>query len=129
MTVLIVDDHQEFRDRFMAYIARRQDLHVVGVANNGLEAVQTAIQLQPNLIFMDISLPKKNGLQAMREILLKLPRTKIVIVTIHSNHEYVNQSLRMGASGYLLKNKFLKEFDDMIASVLRGETYICPHLA
>lgn len=124
--ILLADDHAILRSGLKALLNMEPDLEVVGEASNGREAVQLAKQLNPDIIVMDISMPEMDGLQAAEEIhQLGLP-CRIVMLTVHADEDYLFQTLRMGASGYVLKSSADTELIDAIRTAHRGEVFLYP---
>lgn len=124
--ILLADDHAILRSGLKALLNMEADLEVVGEASNGREAVQLAKQLTPDVIVMDISMPEMDGLQAAEEIhQLGLP-CRIVMLTVHADEDYLFQTLRMGASGYVLKSSADTELIDAIRTAHRGEVFLYP---
>ncbi len=122
--ILIVDDHQLILNGISDMLRPIKHFKIVGRATNGEEAVNKALILKPDLIFMDISMPVMNGIEATKIIIQKLPSTKILALTQHEEIEYVKQILKSGGSGYLLKNSKKDEFIEAIESVLSGKHYL-----
>ena len=116
MRVLIVDDHALVRSG-IASLLRASDIEVVGEASNGLEAVEQAIRLRPDIILMDIKMPGCNGLQATQLIKEELPQAKIVMVTAFDDDEDLFEAMKNGAVGYILKNVKAEEFIELLSSV------------
>ena len=104
LTVLLVDDHALVRRGFRRILEDEPSLQVVGEASDGLEAVQLAEQLHPQVIVMDCALPQMNGIEATRRILAKFPDIAILMLSMHSEDTLVRQALEAGARGYILKN-------------------------
>ena len=102
--VLIVEDHTILREGLRSLLSSHQDLEVVGEAENGLEAIRIAEKLLPNLILMDLSMPRMGGIEAVREIKKRQPKTKILILTVNDSEEYILAALKAGADGYILKD-------------------------
>lgn len=124
--ILLADDHAILRSGLKALLNMEADLEVVGEASNGREAVLMAKQLSPDVIVMDISMPEMDGLQAAEEIhRLGLP-CRIVMLTVHADEDYLFQTLRMGASGYVLKSSADTELIDAIRTAHRGEVFLYP---
>lgn len=126
--VLIVDDHALFRDG-IASLLRARGYEVVGEASNGLEAVQKARQLRPDLILMDICMPRMGGLEATRIIKAELPEVRVVILTVSEDEENLFEAIKSGAQGYLLKKLKSEVFFDLIGGVTEGEAPISPRMA
>ena len=103
ISVVIVDDHQVVLDGFMARLELEPDIEVVGTASNGLEAIEVAKHLQPDVILMDISMPIMNGIEATGVIKEERPESKILMLTMHDNREYIMKVMQAGAVGYMLK--------------------------
>jgi DNA-binding NarL/FixJ family response regulator len=118
--VLVVDDFAGFRDAICSMLRDRPDLLVVGEASDGLEAVRKAEDLQPDLIVLDLSLPKLNGLEATRRIRTLSPKSKIIIASLESSADFVWEALRSGAAGYVIKAEIFNQLLPAIDAVLQG---------
>lgn len=127
--ILIVDDHQLILNGISDMLRPEKHYKIVGRAANGEEAVKKALLLKPDLIFMDISMPVMNGIEATKIIIKELPSIKILALTQHEELEYVKQILKSGGSGYLLKNSKKNEFIDAIESVLSGKHYLSKQIS
>ncbi len=127
--VLLVDDHALFREGLASIIASQTDFEVVGEANDGLEALVKARELQPDLILMDIEMAGGDGLEATRQIKQELPQVSIVILTVREDEQKLFTAIRNGAQGYLLKNMRAKEILAMLRGVMQGQAAIPPVLA
>src|ERR1700761_6980042 len=103
ISVLLADDHAIVRQGLRMLIEAHEDIEIVGEATTGREAVQIASSCSPDVVVMDIAMPRLNGVQATQQILKASPRTKVLILSAHSDPEYVEQVLETRASGYLLK--------------------------
>lgn len=119
--VVLVDDQKMIRQGFGYVINVQPDMTVVGEAENGEEAVQVVLAERPDVVLMDVQMPKKTGIEATREIMAELPQTKVVILTTFDVHEYVFEGIRAGAVGYLLKDSDAQEMLDVIRAAQRGE--------
>ncbi len=128
MRVLLADDHPLFRDG-LAALLRAHGMTVVGEANNGVEALELARAIKPELILMDVNMPQMDGLEATRRIKAEVPETKIVILTVSDEDENLFQAIKFGAEGYLLKNLQSQAFFELIDGIARGEAPISPELA
>jgi two-component system, NarL family, response regulator NreC len=128
LRILIVEDYQILREGLRSLFSSNPDFEVAGEAGNGEEAIQLAEKLRPHLVLMDLSMPKTNGLTAIREIKKKFPQTKILVLTVHKAEEYVFDSLRMGADGYALKDSTYDVLTTAMKNVLKGKTYISPEI-
>jgi DNA-binding NarL/FixJ family response regulator len=121
LRILLVDDHVLFRKGVAALLASRQDMQVVGEAGDGLEAIAVARDTLPDVILMDIGMPKRDGLEATRRIKWEMPHTKIVMLTVSDDDHHLFEAIKSGAQGYLLKNLEPYQLYDMLESVSRGE--------
>jgi DNA-binding NarL/FixJ family response regulator len=127
--VLLADDHALFREGLASIIAGQPDMVIVGEAGDGLEAVVKALNLRPDLILIDITMPGGNGLEATRKIKEDLPDTVIVVLTVHADEEKLFEAIKNGAQGYLLKDIRSETMLELIRGALRGEAAITPVLA
>ena len=124
--ILLADDHLVLRSGLRALLNMEPDFEVVGEASNGREALELAQTLRPDIIVMDISMPEMDGLQAAEEIQrLDLP-CRLVMLTVHAGEEYLFQTLRLGASGYVLKSSADTELIDAIRTANRGDVFLYP---
>ncbi|HEY5902573.1 MAG TPA: response regulator transcription factor [Anaerolineales bacterium] len=123
MRVLVVDDHSLFRDGLISLL-KAADYDVIGEAGDGESAVREALRLHPDLILMDINMPRMNGLDALRLIRGQLPETKVVILTVSEIGETLLEAIEAGANGYLLKNLDSHAFIASLHSLERGEAAI-----
>ena len=126
--ILIVDDHSVLRAGIRALLDVQPDFEVIGEAGNGQEALACVRELQPDIVLMDIGMPGMDGLAATREIKSFQPNTKILILTQHENKEYVLPSLKIGASGYVLKRADGDELLQAIRRLFAGETFFDPRV-
>jgi len=115
--VLVVDDHAILRDGIRSILESQEDIIVVGEASDGAEALEYVSNLLPDLVLMDISMPKTNGLEATRLIKERFPQVKVLILTQHDNREYIAPALGAGASGYVLKRSGRREMLNAIRQV------------
>jgi len=125
---LLVDDHALFRAG-LASLLRAWGIDVAGEGSNGDEAIACARTLRPDVIFMDINMPGRDGLEATRAIKAELPDVRIVMLTVSSEDHDLIEAVKSGAEGYLLKNLQEAQFADMVARVERGEPVFSPSLA
>ncbi len=119
--ILLADDHSLFRKGVAAALAGQPGLQVVGEASDGLEAVAMARELAPDLVLMDVSMPKMNGLKAIARIKAELPQLKVVMLTFSEEDKDLFEAIKCGAEGYLLKNIGPRELVDMVRGVFIGE--------
>ena len=127
--ILIADDHAIVRDGVKALLALAEDMQVVGEAGGGQEAIDLAVELEPDLILMDIAMPGLGGLEATIEIRKRVPRTKIIVLTQYGEPEYVRRFLRAGVSGYVLKKAAGADLVSAIRAVMRGGLVLDPEIA
>ncbi|UWR51542.1 response regulator transcription factor [Phaeobacter inhibens] len=123
--VLIVDDHPMVAEGIQSILESYDDIEVVGITSNGEEAVTEARALKPDVILMDLNMPKLGGLSATEIILEQSPATRILILSMHDSPEYISSALAHGAMGYVLKDVPTEEIRQAIDTVMRGETYLC----
>jgi DNA-binding NarL/FixJ family response regulator len=123
ITVLLADDNRVVRTQFRKILELEDDLHVVGEAKNGLEAVAMVKNLRPALVLMDIAMPLLNGLHATRQILKAVPSTKVLMLSAHSDDAYVQEATNSGAMGYLLKQSSADSVCPAIREVQKGNTF------
>jgi two-component system response regulator NreC len=124
--VLIVDDHTILRAGLRMLLNAHSDIEVVGEASDGNQAVASAQRLAPDVILMDIAMPECNGIEATRQIKRLMPETRVLVLTMHENEEYLFQVLRAGASGYILKEAADTELVTAIRIVYSGRFYLSP---
>lgn len=124
--ILLADDHTILRNGIRAILEDEPGLVVVGEADDGRMAVSLACQLKPDIIIMDIAMPLLNGLEATRQIKHACPGSKVIILTMHDNEEYIVQMLEAGAMGYILKDAAARELIHAIRLVHRGEAVLSP---
>jgi DNA-binding NarL/FixJ family response regulator len=129
LKVLLVDDHALVRRGFRRMLEDEPTFQVAGEASDGLEAVELAEQLRPDVIVMDCALPQMNGIEASRRILAKLPETAILMLSMHSEDTLVKQALEAGARGYILKNAMDLDLVSAIKKVAEGQTVLDPQIA
>jgi len=127
--IVITEDHTILREGLRALLASDPNLDVVGEAKDGQEAIRVAEKLKPHLILMDLSMPRMNGLDAIREIKKNSPETKILILTVHKTDEYIQAALEAGANGYVLKDSSHTELSLAIRNVLEGKYFISPEIS
>lgn len=128
LKVLLVDDHALVRRGFRRMLEDEPTFEVVGEASDGLEAVESAERLAPQVIVMDCALPQINGIEAARRILQKRPATAILMLSMHSEDTLVRQALEAGAKGYVLKNAMDLDLVSAIKGVAEGKTVLDPQI-
>jgi NarL family two-component system response regulator LiaR len=127
--ILVVDDQSIVREGLCAMLATKPGFQVVGVAVDGDEAVEKALILNPDVILMDLMMPNKNGIMAMREIIEKRPNTRVLVLSNFSDEVQIVESMRAGAMGYMLKSAMPQDLVDAIHQVHAGETPLNPLVA
>jgi DNA-binding NarL/FixJ family response regulator len=127
--VLIVDDHAILRDGIRSLLESQEDIEVVGEASDGSEALEYTATLHPDIVLMDISMPKTSGLDATRLIKEQFPQVKVLILTQHDNREYIVPALKAGASGYVLKRSGRREMLAALHQVYEHGSFITSHIA
>jgi len=108
-TILIADDNAQFRALLRGIVAQEPDLHVVGEAEDGAEAIRLAQELQPDIVLLDLVMPRVNGLEALRRIKAERPETKVIIVTVHDEDAYRQAAEDGGADAFLLKKTLVTD--------------------
>lgn len=124
--VMLVEDHELVRAGLRALLENIPEVEVVAEAGDGREALRKIELFGPDIVMMDIALPEMNGLETTALALERFPGTKVVILSMYANEEYVWQALRAGATGYLLKNATTAELELALKAVARGESYLSP---
>src|SRR5437867_2026298 len=127
--LLLVDDHPVVRKGIASCLARHQHLEIIGEASDGLEAIRKARQLSPDIILMDIDMPQMNGLAVTEALRKELPNAKVLILSMHSNTEYVLRIIQSGARGYVLKEAQTDELVKAIETVQSGESFFSSDVA
>jgi two-component system, NarL family, response regulator DegU len=121
--VVLADDHEIVRNGIKILLESEGDLEVVGEASDGQEALDECKTKQPDILIVDINMPKMNGIETIRQLKAYSPSTKALVLSMHEDEEYILQSVEMGATGYLLKGSNKQEFLKAIHTVQKGEKY------
>jgi len=129
LRIIIVEDHALVRAGMKALLQKIQGAEVVADMGDGLEAVKSVQTDPPDLVLMDIAMPGLNGLDATARIVKESPTTRVILLSMYANEEYLRQALQVGASGYLLKGAELAELELALKTVARGERYLTPAVA
>jgi len=124
LRLLVVDDFEPFRQLARSIVAGKPELQIIAEASDGLEAVQKAAELKPDLILLDIALPSLNGIEAARQIRKLVPETKIIFLSQESSAEVVQEALDLGAWGYVVKNRAGGELLAAVESVISGKRFV-----
>ncbi len=127
--IVIAEDHTILREGLRMLLSSNPDLIVTGEAEDGLAAVRSAETLKPDLMLMDLSMPRMNGMGAIQEIKRSCPETKILVLTVHKTEEYILAALKAGADGYVLKDATHNELMLAIECVLSGKAYLSPGIS
>jgi two-component system, NarL family, response regulator NreC len=126
--IILADDHVIVRQG-LRYILEEEGFQVVGEASNGQEAIRLAEKLCPEVAVLDVGMPLLNGIDATKEIVRASPRTKTILLTMHSENHFVLNSLRAGARGYLLKERAAEDLVQAVSEVTRGGIYLSPSIS
>jgi DNA-binding NarL/FixJ family response regulator len=127
-TILLADDHSILRAGIRSILTSQNIFEVVDEVDNGKDALHKAIKLKPDMLITDLSMPKTNGTEAIREIKQRLPEIKILVLTMHSGDEHVYAALKSGADGYVLKDDDHDELMSAISNVLSGKKHLSPSI-
>lgn len=129
ITVLIADDQAIVRDVFRLLLERAGDLEIVGMASNGREAVEQVALCSPNVVLMDVSMPLMNGIEATKQICPNYPKTRVLMISIYDNPNYIGSSIQAGALGYLLKDMAGEELVTAVRTVHQDNQYFSKKIA
>ena len=124
--IVLAEDHGLVRAGIRSLLAELADVQVVAEAAEGIEALRLILEVRPDIVLMDISLPGLNGLEVAAQIIKERPEIRVIILSMHANPEYVIHALEIGVAGYLLKDSGLTELGLAIRSACRGKTYLSP---
>lgn len=127
--IVVAEDHAILREGVRSLLSSNPDLEVVGEAGDGREAIECVDKLKPDLMITDLSMPRMNGVDAVREIKKRNPDTKVIVLTVHKTEEYILATLQAGADGYLLKDSTYAELLMAVRYVLGGKQYISPGIS
>lgn len=127
--VLVADDHTLVRQGLVRLLAESGECEVVGEAADGIEAVEKAVEFEPDVVVLDISMPRLGGIEAVRRIHGELPETKILALTVHDEEEYVLYMVKAGASGYLVKDSAASDLLEAVRALQTGKGYFGPQAA
>lgn len=124
--IVLADDHPMIRAGFKSMLDKNERFEIVGEAGNGKELIERAIEVNPDIILVDISMPVMSGLDVLEELSKQIPGVKVIVLTMHEEREYILQALKSGAAGYLLKNIERFELERAIINVYEGGKYFSP---
>ncbi len=127
--ILIVENHALLRAGLRMLLLQDADLEVVGESDNGRDAIYMTGKLLPHLVLMDLNMPGMNGIEAIRFIKAQFQETRVLVLTIHKTDEYIHESLKAGADGYMLKDATPHELHVAIHSILKGKIYLSPDIS
>ena len=126
--ILLADDHAVMRSGLRLLIDNQTDMEVVGEAGDGLQAIDRAAALQPDVVVLDLTMPLMDGLTCLRQIRQRAPQSRVLVLTMHADEQYLRDALARGAAGYVVKQAADQEVLSAIRAVMRGEMYIHPSM-
>jgi DNA-binding NarL/FixJ family response regulator len=129
LRVLLADDHMVIRQRVRRLLEERPDWEIVAEAGNGQEAVRLAEEHQPDVVIVDVAMPLLNGIEATRQIVDRVPRTRVLVISMHADEAYVTQIIKAGAIGYLLKDTLDVDLLRAVCAVSRGASFFSAAVA
>jgi two-component system response regulator NreC len=127
--IVIAEDHTILREGLRALLSSKPDFEVVGEAEDGRDAIRCVVSEKPDVMLLDLSMPRMSGLEAIKEIKRQSPETKIVVLTVHKTEEYILATLEAGADGYVLKDATHSELVLAIMNTLQGKRYLSPGIS
>ena len=126
LRIVLAEDHTILREGLRALLSADPNFEIIGEAQNGREAVRCVEKLEPDLVLMDLSMPRMSGMDAIKEIKKRYPEIKIIALTVHKTEEYLLTTLKAGADGYVLKDATHEELVMAIKNVMGGKSYLSP---
>jgi DNA-binding NarL/FixJ family response regulator len=127
--VVIAEDYRILREGLRSLLAEDQSLEIVAEAEDGIEAIRCVETHKPELLLLDLSMPRMGGIDVIKEVKSRFPETKILVLTMHDSDEYILEAIRCGANGYCLKEASRQELFDAIKCVLAGKAYLSPAIS
>jgi DNA-binding NarL/FixJ family response regulator len=127
--IVIAEDYTILREGLCSLLSSHPEFEIVGEAEDGQEAIRSVDRLKPDLALMDLSMPRMNGMDAIKEIKKRSPETKVLVLTVHKTEEYIHAALQSGADGYILKDSTHAELGMAIKHILEGKRYISPGIS
>lgn len=127
--ILLAEDHTIVRKGLRSLIEQHDDMKVVAEAGDGIEAVQLTMEKEPDIVIMDVSMPKLNGIEATKQIKAKMPNVKVLVLSVHDDREFVMDMVRAGMSGYLLKDCVYDELITAVHTIIANNSYLSPQIA
>lgn len=127
--VVIVDDHALIREGIKKLLELEESFDIVALAGDGVEALEVIEKVRPDVVLLDINMPNMNGIDCLKQIKAQYPDTKVVMLTIHEDAEYLIETINIGAEGYVLKDADVSSLVKAIQKVVQGEVYIHPTLS
>jgi DNA-binding NarL/FixJ family response regulator len=124
--VYLAEDHTIVRKAIRSLLDTHPEIEVVGEGNTGMETVAQCVELKPDIVLMDITMPEMNGVEATRQILKNCPATSIVVLSVHKEQQYIFPVLKAGARGYVLKDDMVEDLMSAINAVAKGNSYFSP---
>jgi len=128
LRILLIDDHRLIRSGVRSLLESAQ-MSVIGEAGDASEGVRLVLDLEPDVVLMDVGMPTMSGIEAVRQIISARPEARVLMLSMHADEQYVLESLRAGAAGYVLKDAAFSELIDAIRTVAAGRTYLAPGLS
>lgn len=122
--IMLVDDQTLFREGIKQLLELDKNLQIIEEAGNGFECLEKLKKIKPDIILLDISMPKMSGLEVLEELRIKKNFVKVLILTVHNEYEYLKKAINIGADGYILKDTHFTELKSAIISILNGNSYI-----
>lgn len=127
--IIIAEDQTLIRQGLRSLLSSEPELQIVAEAENGLDAIRFAEKYKPDLLLLDLAMPKLSGISALKEIKRQFPKTKILVLTFHTSEEYIREAFESGADGYCLKNDTHAELLSAINNILSGKNYLSPAIS